>query len=42
MEQLEFFIDAQRAGTRIDRALTEEYADYSRSYLQTLLKELAL
>lgn len=39
MEQLEFFIDAQRAGTRIDRALTEEYADYSRSYLQKLLKE---
>lgn len=39
MEQLEFFIDAQRAGARIDRALTEEYADYSRSYLQKLLKE---
>lgn len=39
MEQLEFLMDSQEAGNRIDRVLAEKCTDYSRSYLQKLLKD---
>ncbi len=39
MEQLEFVIDSQENGIRIDRFLAEKCEDYSRSYLQKLLKD---
>lgn len=39
MEQLEFCIENPEAGIRIDRVLAEKYQDFSRSYLQKLLKD---
>ncbi|MDO4307751.1 MAG: RluA family pseudouridine synthase [Eubacteriales bacterium] len=39
MEQLTFMIEEQEAGIRIDRVLTDKCEDYSRSYLQKLLKD---
>lgn len=39
MEQFEFFIEEKDSGIRIDRVLTEKMEEYSRSYLQKLLKE---
>lgn len=37
MEELELMIEAEQAGIRIDKYLNEELADYSRSYLQSLM-----
>ena len=39
MEQFEFLIEEKDSGIRIDRVLTEKMEEYSRSYLQKLLKE---
>lgn len=39
MKQLSFLADSSKAGVRIDRVISEEYPDYSRSYLQKLLKD---
>lgn len=39
MEILDFLVDVQEAGVRIDRYLSEKNEELSRSYLQKLLKE---
>ncbi len=39
MKRFEFIIEAQDAGQRLDKYLTENILEYSRSYIQTLIKE---
>lgn len=39
MEIIKFYVEETQAGVRIDRCLSEIMEDYSRSYLQRLLKE---
>ena len=39
MEALEFKVEKETAGIRIDRFLADKCGDVSRSYLQKLLKE---
>ena len=39
METINFKVDVEKAGIRIDRYLADVCLDFSRSYLQKLLKD---
>ena len=39
METMNFKVDVEKAGVRIDRYLADVCPDFSRSYLQKLLKD---